>query len=371
MLLPLFALVASCGPSAVVAPLPPAEPRAASVLVVWNANAPESRLIAETYVQKRGVPQKNLLAVKVTTKDNIAESDYESGVLAPVRGHIAKNKLKIDFIVLVRGVPIRLNNDGGYSLDAFLMVDAHPSRAGKSLEPYQAPTPVNGNVNIREQDIKRVVNPYFRKSEKFDSDKYGMYLCTRLDGYTVEDAIGLIQRSLKAAPAKGVFLFDSSPGKTSGSLGATQSAMPAAKKLLEGKQMRVVFDEKAAFAGGQDLMGYASWGSNDGSFDARTYHSLSFLPGALAETYVSTSGRTFRQTSGGQSLIADLIRQGVTGVKGYVSEPFTFALARVDTLFDRYTSGFNLAESFYMASPLLKWKDVVIGDPLCSPYRKE
>ena len=56
-------------------------------------------------------------------------------------------------------------------------------------------------------------------------------------------------------------------------------------------------------------------------------------------------------------------------MKGYVSEPFTFALARPNILFERYVGGFNLAESFYMASPVTKWKDVVIGDPLCSPYK--
>ena len=69
-------------------------------------------------------------------------------------------------------------------------------------------------------------------------------------------------------------------------------------------------------------------------------------------------------------MIADLIQQGVTGVKGYVSEPYTGALARPDILFDRYTTGYTLAESFYMASPMIKWKDVVVGDPLCCPYRK-
>jgi hypothetical protein len=37
-------------------------------------------------------------------------------------------------------------------------------------------------------------------------------------------------------------------------------------------------------------------------------------------------------------------------------------------LFDRYTRGYNLAESYYMASRCIKWRDLIIGDPLCSPY---
>lgn len=117
-------------------------------------------------------------------------------------------------------------------------------------------------------------------------------------------------------------------------------------------------------------MGYCSWGSNDHSFIASNYLGVRFKPGALAETFVSTSARTMKPVTGGQSVITDLIKNGVTGVKGYVLEPYTVALARPNILFDRYTSGYNLAESFYMASPLLKWRDVVFGDPLCRPYKK-
>jgi uncharacterized protein (TIGR03790 family) len=181
--------------------------------------------------------------------------------------------------------------------------------------------------------------------------------------------MGLIQRSLKAKPDKGTFLLDASPGKTGGGFAMAQGPMSSAADDLRKRGFTVVFDERDSFVGGiSELMGYASWGSNDGSFSPTAYNALRFSPGGIAETFVSTSARTFRPTNGGQSLVADLIRQGATGVKGYVSEPFTFALCRVDVLFGRYTRGFNLAESFWMATPLLKWKDVVIGDPLCSPY---
>jgi uncharacterized protein (TIGR03790 family) len=131
----------------------------------------------------------------------------------------------------------------------------------------------------------------------------------------------------------------------------------------------VVKDEGNAFLGSKEpLAGYASWGSNDRRFDPAVYKSLKFLPGAIAETFVSTSARSFQQQTEGQSLVADLVAAGVTGVKGYVSEPYTFALARPEIFFDRYTSGYNLAESFAMGSLVLKWKDVVLGDPLCRPY---
>ena len=44
---------------------------------------------------------------------------------------------------------------------------------------------------------------------------------------------------------------------------------------------------------------------------------VAFAPGGIAETAVSTSGRTFLPTGGGgQSLVAELIDSRVTGVKG-------------------------------------------------------
>ena len=71
-----------------------------------------------------------------------------------------------------------------------------------------------------------------------------------------------------------------------------------------------------------------------------------------------------------QSQIAQLIHNGVTGIKGYVSEPYVDATANPAYLFCNYVHGSNLAEAFYSASPYVGWKDIVIGDPLCAPYQE-
>jgi tetratricopeptide (TPR) repeat protein len=51
-----------------------------------------------------------------------------------------------------------------------------------------------------------------------------------------------------------------------------------------------------------------------------------------------------------------------------VAEPFLDAIIRPQVLFPVYLSGFNLAESFFLAMPYLSWQDIVIGDPLCAPF---
>jgi hypothetical protein len=67
-------------------------------------------------------------------------------------------------------------------------------------------------------------------------------------------------------------------------------------------------------------------------------------------------------------MIADLIAQGITGVKGYTDEPLLQSNVSPTILMDRYTHGFTLAESFYAASHFVGWTQIVLGDPLTRPY---
>jgi Flp pilus assembly protein TadD len=59
----------------------------------------------------------------------------------------------------------------------------------------------------------------------------------------------------------------------------------------------------------------------------------------------------------------------VTGAAANVGEPYLDGSVRPDILFPAYVSGLNLAEAFYLALPSLSWQSVVIGDPLCAPFR--
>ncbi|HZK82167.1 MAG TPA: TIGR03790 family protein, partial [Humisphaera sp.] len=145
--------------------------------------------------------------------------------------------------------------------------------------------------------------------------------------------------------------------------------MRSAADLLKARGLPVELDLNDKFIGDRTaLMGYISWGSNDRHFDEKAYHQLRFAPGSLCETAVSTSARTFLPSQGGQSLIADLVAQGATGAKGYTDEPLLQAIASPTILFDRYTHGWTLAESYYAASRFVGWEDIVLGDPLCRAY---
>ncbi len=96
---------------------------------------------------------------------------------------------------------------------------------------------------------------------------------------------------------------------------------------------------------------------------------FSWLDGSIAETAVSTGGRTFILNSNyGQSLVADLLDDGVSGVKGYVYEPYLSAVSNPEQLFSCYADGFTMAECYAASNVLLSWMGVVVGDPKMAAY---
>jgi uncharacterized protein (TIGR03790 family) len=276
--------------------------------------------------------------------------------MGPLKQFLAKRDRPIDYIVLTKGIPIRVHegSTGGLSVDSLVvtMDKTEPTGFPGGVAPLMSG------------------NPYFNKAERFSHARFGIYLVTRLIGYTRADCLRLVDNSLAAKRRDGPFLLHVGPGHNDEGFKSINDGMRRANEILTSRHMTSILSTSDKFPGDyKDLMGYYSWGSNDLKFDKRAYNSLGFAPGGIAETAVSTSARTFADPKARwQSLIADLVAQGVTGCKGYVSEPGIMATAHADILFDRYTAGFTLAESFYMASMHIHWKDMVIGDPLCAPY---
>jgi uncharacterized protein (TIGR03790 family) len=314
-----------------------------TVLVVANANSAQSRGLARHYMTMRRIPLANLLLVQydaADAQDTISQDRYLTDIATPIYGKI-KTLAQIDYIVLCRNLPSKIVD--GASVDSALA----------------------GGI-----DNGSRLNPYWNATARFTSAAYGMYLVTRLDGWSWADARALVNRSIAAGPGGTVFL-DVDPSK-SGGYARFNEVMQTTASSVTATSVSVVVNATSAFTNPAiALAGYASWGSNDSSFDSTVWRSLTFVPGAIAETAVSTSAAYLRTANaGGQSQIAQLIRNGVTGVKGYIVEPSLSAIANPSVLFNRYTNGHNLAESFYAASMYVCWKDVVIGDPLCSPYAR-
>ncbi|MCZ6777212.1 MAG: TIGR03790 family protein [Ignavibacteria bacterium] len=331
------------------------------VAVIVNINSTRSLAIGNYFKAARSIPEVNIIYVSTDTTEEIDSSMF-STLRSQIENHLTTNNLvdALNYIVTTKGVPLKVNRGNTYSTSS-------PSSSVESdlacmLGSYESFVGSEG----------RVTSPYYYQSANFTRAQFGFYLVTRLDGYTVQQVYDIIDRSgpeISVSPSTS-FVFDQDPGWNS-LLPSLNNYMATARTILEGKGKTVQLDEDTTYQTGvKDVIGYVSWGSNDHYADNYTQYGIphnTWAPGAIAETYVSTSGRSFEMPpSYGQSLVADLIDEGISGVKGYVYEPFTSSLVLVHILFDRYTSGYNLAESYYMASRYLSWMDVIIGDPKTS-----
>jgi uncharacterized protein (TIGR03790 family) len=320
----------------------------------------------------------NVCLLVAPTTESITRDVYSSQIEQPIWKCItaAKAQDRILYIVLTKGVPIRISGTGGRtgttaSVDSELTL-LYRRRAGRAA-------PVSGFVG----------NPYFAGAAPIDTikpfahDRYDIYLVTRLDGYSVRDVETLIDKGI--APARdGRFVLDERASLVdSGGDGWLRSA--AQRLRAQGLGERVVLDESTKVLTQQSkVQGYYSWGSNDPAIHQRHFD-MEFVPGAIAAEFVSTDARTFKEppevwmpanvatkesiyAGSHQSLVADFIHDGVTGTAGHVDEPYLDGTIRPEILFPAYVSGRNLAEAFYAAMPYLSWQTVVIGDPWCAPF---
>jgi uncharacterized protein (TIGR03790 family) len=362
-------------------------------LLVVNDSSPTSVALGGEYVRLRHVA--NVVHVQcidsAASEDNetIANADFVREIERPVVAFL-KHHSEINYIALTRGIPIRIAGSP--------TGEVYGGRAHASLDDTLAALGydrIANAVKVRFRDPKGYavgtawLNRYWNKAVPFSHAAFGGYLVTRLDGYSLHDAQALTKRALSAEArlGRGPILLDIEPDFGLGNPKQEPAPIPTAlitaedsydtwnadmervAGILADRKVPVDANATRRFVGNRKmLLGYFSWGSNDDHFSQAAYNSLGFAPGAIGDTAVSTSARSFFVQSGGQSMIADLITQGITGVKGYTDEPLLQGVSSPTIVLSRFTSGFTLAESFYAGSHFVGWTDLVVGDPLTRPY---
>jgi uncharacterized protein (TIGR03790 family) len=297
------------------------------VLLVVNENSAVSKAIADDYALKRHI--RNLLSVQCqdsalsSRNETITFAAYLQSIESPIRQFLATHT-NIDFIVLTKGIPIRITGAGLGSCDLNSR-EPERSRGHPSVDSYLSAldyTSISGAALIHLLGSGAIgcafSNRYWNAVEPFSHAKFGGYLVTRLDGYSEEDAKALTARSLAAEEnlarflTQGTVLLDVEPIFGLGDK-ATQPApitstnilaesawsefnadMRHAHDVLTNHGIPVELDLTPTFVGWRsNLLGYFSWGSNDPGYSSHAYQTLFFDPGSLSDTAVSTSARTF------------------------------------------------------------------------------
>ena len=342
----------------------------ANVLIVVNDNSSLSREIGEYYARRRGVPAKNICRIRTTQNESTLRADYNREIAAPIADFLRSRQLveSVLYIVTTAGVPLRVLRTSGEGMTTdqaavdseltLLYADIHSGR------PHALP----GSLP----------SPFFGKRDaKFAHPQFPMYLVTRLAAYDFDGVKAMIDRAMEAKN-RGKFVIDlkASGGDETGDdwLRHAAALLPEERTIFD-QSMTVLYDQT-------DVIGYASWGSNDPNRTKR-FVGFHWLPGAIMTEYVSSNARTFARppenwnisdwasprlwfAGSPQSLTADYILEGATGASGHTDEPYLTLTPRPDFLLPAYYHGRNLAESYYLAIRGLSWQNIVVGDPLCS-----
>lgn len=361
------------------------------VLVVYNSNpavVDVSQEIANYYADPdtgRGIDPSQIVSFDWDDPDEanleIVRRNYYDTVMRPdMENYIdgAGIKLSIKYIVLCKGVPLKIRNPNQASVDSemCLLYQSYDLSAFPLWNPFH-----------REFSGANSFTPF--------GFSYGgttlSYLVGRLDAYTLEEVKGMIDRA-KQAPGQvneGYVIIDDEPNVNGNPeydfMHSPVSDWPLkdTTALVEKLTMldvsfyadntKPIFLTRSVISNdliSDNVIGYVSHGIHSSNDPGQLYilNNLDFtyLPGAFFSTYESFNAWSFNDPSSrsGQGLIADFFRMGGTCAIGNVWEPYGQTVAQENTFFEEYFTGRNFIESSYKSLSCASWQQVVVGDPL-------
>jgi uncharacterized protein (TIGR03790 family) len=368
--------------------------RAQQVLIVYNETVPESKPLADYYAQKRGVPTNQIFGVRIRADDTITRREFNDRIREPILRFLLQQGLlaqvsrtredrllgkvtvpetydnKIAFIVLIYGVPLRIDSDPTLVekvLSADVPQQMKRTEASVDSELTLMPTvgtPVSGPAS----------NPWFGEG----LPQFGfplnnqLVLVARLDGPDAATVRRMIDDAL-ATERDGLLgraYFDAQgthdKGYTEGDewIKASYRLFKEAGFECELDERPELFDEDYPMS---DAAVYAGWysGTVGGPFRRPTFR---FRSGAIACHIHSTSAATIHSTTA--NWVGPLLAKGAAASFGNVYEPYLSLTPHVDFFFKRLLAGVVFAEAGWGSELALSWQTTFVGDPLYRPFAR-
>ncbi len=351
---------------------------AGALVVVYNKADPGSVALAKYYASKRNIPADRLVGLTCPLTEEITREEYNTTIAGPFKdifsqkgwwkwqgGRIVDSKIR--FVVLMRGMPLKVKSKG---LEVLPRKDQPQPIASRDEASVDSELAAMGLGEVSASGL--VPNPFFRRFAPIvDSiTDPGLLLVCRLDAISdltvkamIDDAISTERTGLW-----GWGYVDSRGIKDGGYAEGDQWLTDLAGQMRE-KGVPVLWDKAPEiFPLGYpvtDAAVYYGWYTDNvaGPFADST---MQFRPGAVAVHIHSFSASTLRNPA--TNWCGPLLERGAAATLGNVYEPYLTLTAHLDVFQDRLMAGFTFAESAYMSMRALSWMNVVIGDPLYRPY---
>jgi uncharacterized protein (TIGR03790 family) len=349
------------------------------VLVVYNANEPDSLTVANHYMAMRNIPSPaNLCSISPPVNDFLNNfNDYTTYVKTPIQNCLnTVGQKQILYIVMSYLTPFVVYGAGPMgagSVDSYLgdIWDKYVSQpfavVPNATQPYYADSQSQGNVNVPFQSFAA-----YRANPRNPL----IYSVWRLDASTLAIANALVDQAMTAEGAGGpvgqgcidhyftnyATLPDS--GYQTGDWDLHQSAvflqeaMPSVS--VTENDTGVEFYSSPTAATCPNSAFYSGWYSYD------HYNSgFNWPTGAVGWHLDSASALNPRS---GASWVPNALNAGITVTTGSVTEPYLQGLVRPGGTFHNLLEGASVGDAFLRNTRWLKWEIMYVGDPLYRPF---
>lgn len=375
---------ARCGWFLLLAPLLWAGDAAQRTVILANAAQPESVELARHYADKRGVPAVNIVALPMPAEESVTWRQFVDEVWQPVqdelvrrgwidatqtslldpvgRRRVAVQGHRIAYLVVCRGVPLRIHHD------PTLLPEKQARAIAANFATNQAA--VDSELSLLPQgnpEINALLpNPLFAKEQPSAPEHDAVVRVSRLDGPTWEAARWLVDSALAAERdgLLGRYYVDLRGPHRDGDemLEATRRQLDELGFDGDTEDTAALFGLEARFDAPVLYFGWYA-GRPEGAFSREGFR---FPPGAVAVHIHSYSAATVRSAADGWC--GPLVARGAAATTGNVFEPYLQLTHRPNLLLRALSQGRTWGEAVYYALPALSWQGVALGDPLYRPF---
>lgn len=353
------------------------------VVLLANSDDPDSLRIARHYAEVRGVPQENIIALKLPLTETITWREFVVTLWEPLLDELMRTKWldatpmaltdavgrrklavyshRIAALVTCRGVPLRIENDATlYTESPFTQKAEFRINSGAVDSELSLLAHPNYPINAF------VPNPLFQSDKPGTLERLQIVKVSRLDGPTVESALGLVDL---AVTAERTGLLGRAYVDLGGPHAIGERWLDSVVEQLTIAGFAPAVDREPATMPATARFDapvlYFGWysGNLDGPFALPGFR---FPPGAVALHIHSFSATTLRSTTIGWT--GPLVARGVTATVGNVYEPYLELTHRPPLFLRALLRGATLVDAAYYALPELSWHAMLIGDPLYRPF---
>jgi uncharacterized protein (TIGR03790 family) len=355
----------------------------AATAVLYNANLPASKALAEYYAKQREIPTANLVGLACSADETITRATFKTEIEQPLQAQFEARKwweikpskegrlcvkTNIRVLALMQGLPLRITEEAPGIDPATgqpkVVAPMQQNCASVDSELFTLgllDKPIGGPIN----------NPFYKSTQQFSAASITpIFLVGRIDGPDAASARRLIDDALAVEP-RGLYgkTYIDLARKTDGGYKEGEDWLVNIARLCEITGRPVVMDTWATtFPKNypmEDCALYFGWYTEeaDGPFLSPEFK---FRRGAIATHIHSFSATTIRSAT--SKWCGPLLAKGACGVLGNTWEPYLALCANLDLFVERLQRGFTLSEAAWASTRAGSWMSVVLGDPLYRPF---